>query len=186
VLFLGFPTYALSVVLFALLTFTGVGSAVSSRLGPSRRTLTCVLVAVVALVLIASLNLQTVLRELIDLPFPARVAITVLLLAPIGVALGMPMPLGLARFRSLYPGSVAYAWGVNGVASVLASVAGVALAITFGYVVASLAAAACYAFALLHAALGRWAPTNGGTTAVPSGAAAESEATGVAAAGSRR
>jgi hypothetical protein len=186
VLFLGFPTYALSVVLFALLTFTGVGSAISSRLGPSRRTLTWVLGAAVALVLLASLNLQTVLRELIALPFPARVAITVLLLAPIGVALGMPMPLGLARFRSLYPGSVAYAWGVNGVASVLASVAGVALAITLGYVVASLAAAACYAFALLHAALGRWAPTDGGATAVTSAPTAESEATGVAAAGSRR
>jgi Glycosyl transferase family 2 len=32
VLFLGFPTYALSVVLFALLIFTGLGSWISSRL----------------------------------------------------------------------------------------------------------------------------------------------------------
>ena len=32
VLFLGFPTYALSVVLFALLVFTGIGSLLSARL----------------------------------------------------------------------------------------------------------------------------------------------------------
>ena len=39
VLFLGFPTYALSVVLFALLAFTGIGSLISSapaRAAPRR------------------------------------------------------------------------------------------------------------------------------------------------------
>jgi hypothetical protein len=156
VLFLGFPTYALSVVLFALLIFTGVGSALSSHLPHSRRTLMIVLGAAVGLVTVAALSLQPVLRALIGQPFPARVVLTIALLAPVGVALGMPMPLGLARFSALYPTSVAYAWGVNGIASVLASVLGVALAIQFGYVVATLAAAACYAAGLVHAVVGRW------------------------------
>ena len=156
VLFLGFPTYAISIVLFALLIFTGVGSGISARLSHSRRTLTAVLTAVVVLILVATFTLQPVLRELIDLPFPARALVAMALLAPLGLALGMPMPLGLARFSSLYRRSVAYAWGVNGVASVLASVLGIALAIHFGYTAASLAAGACYAFALAHAALGRW------------------------------
>lgn len=158
VLFLGFPTYSLSVVLFSLLIFTGVGSAVSSRLAHTRRTLTRVLGVAAALIAVSAFTLQPLLRSLIDLPFPARVAVSIALLAPVGVALGMPMPLGLARFSALYPRSVAYAWGVNGIASVLASVLGIVVAINFGYRVASLVAAACYVLALAHAAAGRWAP----------------------------
>ncbi len=156
VLFLGFPTYAISIVLFALLIFTGVGSALSTRLAGSRRSLTTVLGAAVVLVLVATFALPPMLRGLIDLPFPARAVLAVVLLAPLGLALGMPMPLGLARFSALHPRSVAYAWGVNGVASVLASVLGITLAINFGYTMASLAAGGCYAFALVHAAVGRW------------------------------
>jgi Spermine/spermidine synthase domain len=159
VLFLGFPTYALSVVLFALLVFTGVGSAITSGLPHTRRTLVTVLGATVAIVVVSAFTLQPALRSLIDLRFPGRVIASIALLAPVGIALGMPMPLGLARFSALYPNSVAYAWGVNGIASVLASVLGIVVAINFGYVVASLVAGACYALALAHARLGAWAPS---------------------------
>jgi hypothetical protein len=162
VLFLGFPTYALSVVLFALLMFTGVGSALSSRLVGSRRALTTVLAAAVGLMVVAAFTLQPLLRSMIGLPFAVRVVVAIGLLAPMGLLLGMPMPLGLARFSALYPRSVAYAWGVNGVASVLASVLGIALAMNFGYARATLVAAACYAAAGAHAAWGRWRQDAGG------------------------
>lgn len=157
VLFLGFPTYALSVVLFALLVFTGIGSALSDRVPRTQRALVTVLGAVVTLVVLAALVLQPLLESLMALPFGARVAISVAVLAPVGLGLGMPMPLGLARFAELHPRSVAYAWGVNGMASVLASVLGVAIAINFGYRTACLVAAAFYGLALAHAAAGRWA-----------------------------
>jgi hypothetical protein len=71
----------------------------------------------------------------------------------------MAMPIGLRRFQALYPESVPYAWGVNGVASVLASVLGAALAIQFGFAIATVIAGLCYVVALGHAALGRW-PTS--------------------------
>jgi hypothetical protein len=156
VLFLGFPTYALSVVLFALLVSTGVGSALSSRIPHTRQGLVTVLGGVVGLVVVAALALQPVLEGLMALPFAARVTVAVALLAPLGIGLGMPMPLGLARFASLHPRGVAYAWGVNGMASVLASVFGVALAINFGYKAACLVGAGFYGLALVHAATGRW------------------------------
>ena len=50
-----------------------------------------------------------------------------------------------------------YAWAVNGLASVVASVLGVAIALFVGFRVTTLVAAACYGAALLHAGLGRWA-----------------------------
>jgi hypothetical protein len=159
VLFLGFPTYALSVVLFALLVFTGVGSYVSTRFRALRRALVTALLAASVLILASAYALQPMLRALIDLPFAARVAISVALLAPFGLVLGMAMPIGLRRFQSLYPDSVPYAWGINGVASVLASVLGVALAINFGFAIATMIAGGCYVVALAHALLGRW-PTS--------------------------
>lgn len=156
VLFLGYPTYALSVVLFSLLISTGIGSAISGCLSQPRRPLLIALTAVAVLAAIGAYGLQPLLRSMISAPFAGKVAITIALLTPLGIGLGVAMPIGLRRFHGLYPSSIPYAWGVNGIASVLASVLGVALAINFGFAVASLVAGACYLAALAHAALGRW------------------------------
>jgi hypothetical protein len=157
VLFLGFPTYALSVVLFALLLFTGVGAMLTSRLeARPRRTLTGALAAVCAVIAVLAFALQPLLEALIQLPFAARLAVTVAVLAPLGVGLGTAMPLGLRRLEGLHPGGVPWAWAINGIASVLASALGVAIAISAGFTVATLVAGACYVAALAHAWLGRW------------------------------
>ncbi|MEA2421778.1 MAG: hypothetical protein QOF55_877, partial [Thermoleophilaceae bacterium] len=160
VLFLGFPTYALSVVLFALLVFTGIGALLSAR-GDPRRTLITALSAVTVLTVTAAFGLQPLLRALIDLPFAVRVAIAVALLAPAGLGMGMAMPIGIRRLVELHPAGVPWAWAVNGLTSVLASALAVAIAITAGFTVATLVACAFYAAALVHAARGRW------PTAVP-------------------
>ena len=166
VLFLGFPTYALSVVLFALLVFTGIGSLASVRAGASdpRRALVAALGAGAAMIALAAFALQPLLHTLIDLPFAARIALTIALLAPLGFALGMAMPLGLRRLERLYPSGVAWAWGINGIASVLASVLAITVAIMFGFTAATLLALACYLVALGHALWGRW-PAAGEETA---------------------
>lgn len=156
VLFLGFPTYSLSVVLFALLTFTGLGALLTERMRRSRPALLAGLGAVVAMVVAAAFGLQPLLRALIYLPFGVRVAVSVALLAPVGVGLGMAMPLGLRRLAGLQPAGVPWAWGINGIFSVLASALAVTVAISTGFEVTTLVAGACYAAALAHAALGRW------------------------------
>jgi hypothetical protein len=160
VLFLGFPTYALSVVLFSLLLFTGAGALLSDRWRDPRRALITALAAATAFMLAAAWGLQPLLEALIGLPFAARVATTIALLAPVGLLLGMAMPIGLRRLSALHPGTVAWAWGVNGITSVLASVLAIAVAITWGFAWATVVAAACYALALAHAALGRWPPAD--------------------------
>ena len=156
VLFLGFPTYALSVVLFALLLFTGAGAWLSARLRDPQRGLVLLLGAATLLIVALALGLQPLLRGLIELPFAARVATAVVILAPLGLLLGVAMPVGLRRLSALYPAGVPWAWGINGVTSVLASVLAVFVAINWGFTAATLLAAACYAAAAAHAALGRW------------------------------
>ena len=155
VLFLGFPTYALSIVLFSLLLFTGVGSQLSTRFRNERRAMQYALGAIAVI---------TVDRRVRAAAVPPRRSSTcrlayacsspIAVMAPLGVVLGMAMPIGLRRFQALFPTGVPYAWGINGIASVLGSVLGVALAISFGFTVATLVASACYVVALVHASSG--------------------------------
>ena len=156
ILFLGFPTYSLSVVLFALLVFTGLGSLASARARRPRRALVAALGGACVLIGVAAFVLQPLLAALIDLPFPARVALTVALIAPPALLLGTAMPIGLARLRGLHASAVPWAWAINGVSSVLASVLAVAVAITWGFRAVTLLALACYLVALTHALRGRW------------------------------
>jgi hypothetical protein len=159
VLLLGFPTYALSVVLFALLLFTGAGALLSGAARDQRRALALALALGSALIFAAAFGLQPLIAALIPAPFPARVACSVVLLAPFGLTLGMAMPIGLRRLACLHPAGVPWAWGINGIASVIASALGVAIAIEAGFEVAMLAAAASYVVALLDALLRGWAPS---------------------------
>jgi spermidine synthase len=157
VLFLGFPTYALSVVLFALLLFTGLGSLLTTRPGlDGRRALTRALAAACVLIAAVAFGLGPLLHALIELPFAARLAVSVLVLAPLGLALGAAMPIGLRRVDALWPAAVPWAWGINGVTSVVASVLAVAVAVTAGFTVATLVSLGCYLAALALAVTGPW------------------------------
>ena len=69
-------------------------------------------------------------------PLVARVMATLVLLAPLGVVLGLFMPLGLRVVALLNAeGStyVAWAWAVNGFCSVIGSVLTTMLSMTFGF-----------------------------------------------------
>jgi hypothetical protein len=175
VLFLGFPTYSLSVVLSSLLASTGVGSLLTTRLTRRRRRGLPVALGIVAVLSLAlALGLEPLLRALISLPFAARVAVSVGVLAPLGIAMGLAMPIGLARLEALHPGATPWAWAVNGIASVVASVLAIAIAIEAGFAVATLAAGACYALALAHSLWAAWparaAPEPDLVAAEPAGA----------------
>ena len=131
---------------------------VAGRARPRRAaSLTVSLTAACALIAASAYGLHPLLETVIDLPFAARVAITVVLLAPAGIALGMAMPLGLSRLAALHPRGVAWAWGVNGIASVVASAGAVTVAIVAGFPIATFVALGCYLVALAHVCLGAWA-----------------------------
>ncbi len=151
VLFLGFPTYALSVVLAGLLVSSGFGALASRRLTASNGLLIALLLAVF-LIVAGAVGVQPVLRAMIDRPLASRVGFALILLAPLGALLGTAMPIGLRRLEELQQGAVPYAWGINGLTSVLGSVAGVLIAMQAGFAATGLVAAGCYAVALASAA----------------------------------
>jgi len=154
VLFLGHPAYALTVVLFAVLLWSALGSLLAARFPDASlpRTLRFVLLAVAGLVVLQVMTLAPIFYGLVHLATPWRILITVIVLAPLGLALGMPMPTGIRLLAARAPELIPWAWGVNGAASVLGSVAAVAFAMRWGFDQALLTAAALYVAAVFLAA----------------------------------
>ena len=157
VLFLGHPTYALTVVVFLLLLSSGMGSMASRHwLGQSGRAFPLILIT--GAVLLYVLLLPRILNSLVGAAFPAKLAISAALLAPLGFAMGMPFPSGLralARLRSRAASMVEWAWAMNAGASVLGSVLAIVIAIQFGLSVTLACGALAYLAALLFS---RWLP----------------------------
>jgi predicted membrane-bound spermidine synthase len=154
VLFLGHPAYALTVVLFALLLWSALGSWLAGRFADAGlpRALRRVLLAVAGLVVLQVVTLSPIFYGLVHLEAPWRILITAVVLGPLGLALGMPMPTGIRLLAARAPELVPWAWGVNGAASVLGSVGAVAFAMRWGFDQALLTAAALYLVAMLLAA----------------------------------
>lgn len=144
VLYLGHPTYALSAGLSCFMVFSGLGSALAGRLGAGRGLATAAAIAVVALLLVHALVLPASLQATMWFPELLRVAMTVAWIAPLAFVMGMPFPTGLALLRGEAAGMIPWAFGVNGAASVLASILSIVLAMQAGFTAVFIAAAALY------------------------------------------
>jgi hypothetical protein len=150
-LFLGHPTYALTVVLAGLLLYSGVGSLLAGRWTPEialarwRR----VLIALCVLLLLFRLGLDPLLAAAQGLPTAGRIAVALALLAPLGLCMGVPLPLAMLALGRREPTGIPWAWAINGASSVVASVGALWLAAFWGFSAVFLLALGCYALATL-------------------------------------
>jgi spermidine synthase len=131
-LFLGHPNYALSVVLASLLFATGLGSLASNRLAEALGGARFVSYALAGVVLSLYLFVLPRLSGLIGLPFAARAALVFALILPVGLLLGVFVPTALERLKVDAPAFIPWAWGINGIFSVLAPILAVAFSMTWG------------------------------------------------------
>ena len=163
VLFLGHPTYALTVIIFSMLISSGFGSYFSPRLvGDSDARLQGALTGVAALVAILAFTVSPLLTAGVGLPLGVKFAISALLIAPAGFLMGIPFPTGLRRIERRHRASVRWAWSLNAAASVLGSVGAIVLAIYLGLRLTLLIGGALYLCALvsLRASRGKAAEAN--------------------------
>jgi hypothetical protein len=144
VLFLGHPTYALTVVVFLLLLSSGAGSVAARRRITSANKILALLGVIAGLIVVNVLVLPWLLSAAVGLAFAIKLLISALVLAPLGFLMGMPFPTGLR----LVP-TVEWAWALNAAASVLGSVMAMVIAIQFGLTITLLSAAVAYALAAL-------------------------------------
>ncbi len=153
VLFLGYPTYALTVVIFLMLLSSGAGSLVSRQWFGEPTRVAVALVFIVIALLAYVFALPHMLEAMIGLSFAAKLALSAVLLVPLGFAMGMPFPSGLRAISSAAStskhGAVEWAWAMNAASSVLGSVLAIVVAIQFGVTVTLACGAVAYVIAML-------------------------------------
>ncbi len=146
VLSLDHSALSFAVVVFGLLAFSGLGSAWSARM-PWRGALA----ALVAVVALYPLVLSKVLPAFLGQDLGVRIAITLVLLAPLGFLMGIGFPRGLTTLGATRTSRLPLAWGVNGFTSVVAAVLAPMIALSWGFEAVFACAALAYTGALLTA-----------------------------------
>ena len=157
---IGYPIYAYSTVIFTMLLGAGLGSLSASLLGiaprrhwwlPFAGTLGCG-----ALLWVVK---PAVFAALLAAPVVARVAVTAVLILPLAWFMGMALPLGILAIMEKPRGAIAWAWGMNGLFTVIGGLAAVVLSILIGFEKTLLVAFAIYvAAAVAFARLRETAP----------------------------
>lgn len=173
VLFLGHPTYALTVVIFLLLLSSGAGSLVSRRWLPEPARVWVPLLLLAGAIFVHVLILPSLLNVLVGLHFAVKLVVSGVLLIPLGIAMGMPFPTGLRALvgpatESSPQGettgnAVEWAWAMNAASSVLGSVLAMVIAIEWGLNLTLACGAVAYLAAM---GLSRTLKPSGGLVAI--------------------
>jgi hypothetical protein len=146
ILSLGHPAYAMATVLFAILLFSGLGSAASHRV-----SLWAPLILLPVIVGAYTMGLPKLFQITLAAPLWVRLLVVVVALAPPGFLMGIPLPKGMARLEGQAADLIAWAWGVNGAVSVVASILAALMALSEGFSAVLALGASCYAGALVTA-----------------------------------
>jgi spermidine synthase len=139
VLFLGHPTYALTVVVFLLLLSSGAGSIAARHWVSGGRRLLGLLAIIAAVITLDLVLVPWLLATTVGYPFFFKLLLSGAVLVPLGFLMGMPFPTGLRLVNT-----VEWAWALNAAASVLGSVMAMVIAIHYGLTVTLACAAVAY------------------------------------------
>ncbi len=163
-LYLGQPALALAVGLAALLVGAAGGSALSAggRIGVARAALASAIVMTAAF-----LVFDRVAAATLSWPLLARGATACIVSIGIGLPLGSVFPSVIASAGAHDDGLVAWAWAVNGAASVIGSILAVVAALAIGFTGVGFLAAACYLVATLPVVSGLRLPVGAERSAQP-------------------
>ena len=151
-LWLDDPTSGFALVLTGMLVFSGLGALAAGRVRERPwRAMALAVLAVAVWTGAALLGLRPLMLATLGAPWVLRAALVLAVTAPVGIALGLPFPLGLDRIgREGMPRAwLPWAWGLNGAFSVLASPLATLIAREAGYSRVLLGAAILYAVAIV-------------------------------------
>jgi hypothetical protein len=122
------PALALATVLFILLLASGLGSLLSPRL--SLRPALLILILTIAIV---TITLPTFIQWILPLPLYGRIALSLLILLPLGLLMGVPFVSGLAHLERQSSPLIPWAWAINGALSGVSGVLAAIIALSFGF-----------------------------------------------------
>lgn len=145
VYFLADPVYANAIVITALLVSSGTGSLLSANARIPRPTLVRFATgALAALALACLIGLPVLLRILLGLPLGIKALVAVVIVAPLGLCMGVPFPAGLSALSENRREILPWAWGMNGALSVTGSVLTRLISVSAGFTVVLACVAGLY------------------------------------------
>lgn len=141
------PSYAVAVVLTAILVSSGLGSLVSAKYPVLKTSLA--LAAVSVIIFIYNVCFPAVLSYILQFSMEIKIVMFSIFLFPLGFFMGMPFPSGIRLLGHKEENLIPWAWAVNGCMSVLAPILTTMFAIAKGFDAALWAAAVIYLTALV-------------------------------------
>jgi hypothetical protein len=156
--FLGHPVYALSVVLFSIILWTGFGSMASESVRlAGAGMLVAWSVASAAYLFALPFWLPALLVDLDGADLLVRAGFCVFVLAPAGFLMGFGFPTGMRLVSAISTGPTPWFWGINGAAGVMAASVAVVTSIAFSIDTTLRIGAACYLLIAAPGVLLVWA-----------------------------
>jgi spermidine synthase len=161
---IGFPVYAYSVVILGMLFSAALGSLSVERLRIDRGRWSLPFWGVLVVGMLALTLYSATFDPVLGQPLIVRIAVALALIFPLGFFMGMPFPLGVLAIREQPRGAVAWAWGVNGVFTVVGGVLSGLSAILVGFRMTMVLALLVYLLALILFSVMRRAIGEGAAT----------------------
>jgi spermidine synthase len=149
-LFLGHPTLSITAVVCCLLLGSGIGSFSTRSWREKMLARVCIAATGVALmVALYTVILNKIFAVAISEQLITRLALTFVLVFPLGYFMGMPFPAGMKVLKQLNGPSIPWMWGINGLMSVAGSILAMICGKSIGFTDVFLIAACLYGMVAL-------------------------------------
>jgi hypothetical protein len=159
-IYLGHPMYTLAAGLAGILLFTGIGSYFAgTRVIDRMRLLRIGMIGTAIAALLWLLTMKFLIPLTMGFPAPLRIGFALLSLLPLGLFMGIPFATGLRYLEEKYPRFIPWAWGINGLTSVMGSVLAIIIAMRLGFTMVILLGCITYTLglaAMLKHLCGKW------------------------------
>ncbi len=145
---IGFPTHTYVTVIFSLLVSAGIGSLLAGRwrIDDNGRW-RFVFLGILSTGLLFLVAYNSLFHIFLAQPLAARILVAVCLLFPIGLLMGMPLPLAVHHLGGVEPRGIPWAWGMNGFFTVFGGFLSIVLSYLIGFQATLVGAFSVYALA---------------------------------------
>ncbi|MBM4175611.1 MAG: hypothetical protein FJ213_05480 [Ignavibacteria bacterium] len=144
IFYFGNNIYSTAIIISTMLCFSGVGSLFTGYKNLTSKSLVHLILVIVILMLIYIIIIDEVILITLEFNLFTKLLITLVIISPIAFLMGMPFPSGLKLVSDSDALIIPWAWGINGYASVVATVLAVLLSVEFGFSIVLVSAACCY------------------------------------------
>tara|TARA_Y100000310_G_C20683311_1_gene817419 strand:- start:1165 stop:3549 length:2385 start_codon:yes stop_codon:yes gene_type:complete len=131
ILFLGHPTYSLSVVLFSLLIAGGIGSYLTQDVKSKSIKARNLFLGLLGVILLIGLIIPSIISAFIGTSIFTKIMLSLLIMSSLGFFMGIAFPLGIKLNRN-NKSELPWYWGINGATSITSSILAIIIAMTYG------------------------------------------------------